>query len=51
MLVCCRRYESLVKPVVMLLARLIKKDVPADYHYYGIPSPWLQARFITGKLL
>lgn len=37
-------FESLVPRVVGLLARLIKKDVTPDYHYYGIPSPWLQAR-------
>ena len=35
-------FESLVPRVVALLARLMKKDVTPDYHYYGIPSPWLQ---------
>ena len=35
-------FESLVPRVVNLLSRLVKKDVGADYHYYGIPSPWLQ---------
>lgn len=35
-------YESLVPRVVGLLGRLLKKDVTPDYHYYGIPSPWLQ---------
>ena len=36
-------FEALVPRVVALLARLMKKDVTPDYHYYGIPSPWLQA--------
>lgn len=35
-------FESLVPRVVNLLGRLMKKDVTPDYHYYGIPSPWLQ---------
>lgn len=35
-------FEALVPRVVNLLARLVKKDVGNDYHYYGIPSPWLQ---------
>ena len=40
-------FESLVPRVVNLLARLIKKDVTPDYHYYGIPSPWLQVTTFT----
>lgn len=35
-------FEALVPRVVTLLGRLMKKDVTPDYHYYGIPSPWLQ---------
>ena len=35
-------FEALVSRVVALLGRLMKKDVTPDYHYYGIPSPWLQ---------
>ena len=30
--------------VVKLLERLKNRDVPADYTYYGIASPWLQVR-------
>jgi len=35
-------FESLVPRLVAVLGRLMKKDVSPDYHYYGIPSPWLQ---------
>lgn len=48
-------YEALAPRVVRLLERLVPDrretsgreaapSVAADYHYYGIPSPWLQAR-------
>jgi len=48
-------YEGLAPRVVRLLERLVPDRregggaeggaaVGADYHYYGIPSPWLQAR-------
>lgn len=37
-------FEALVPRVVTLLGRLMKKDVTPDYHYYGIPSPWLQVQ-------
>ena len=30
--------------VIKLLERLKNRDVPADYTYYGIASPWLQVR-------
>lgn len=47
-------YEALAPRVVRLLERLVPDrressareaapSVAADYHYYGIPSPWLQA--------
>jgi hypothetical protein len=32
-----------VPKVVRLLDRLVKsQDVPADYMYYSLPSPWMQ---------
>ena len=48
-------YEALAPRVVRLLERLLPERreggareaapaVGADYHYYGIPSPWLQVR-------
>eukprot|EP00891_Asterochloris_glomerata_P007006 jgi/Astpho2/7006/fgenesh1_pm.00107_%23_19_t len=37
-------YESLVPKVIKLLERLKNRDVPADYTYYGIASPWLQVK-------
>ena len=39
-------YEGLVPKLVKLLERLRNKDVTPDYAYYGIPSPWLQARLL-----
>ena len=37
-------FEALAPRLVRLLERLAAKDVPADFAYYGIPSPWLQVR-------
>ncbi|KAK9803215.1 hypothetical protein WJX73_004463 [Symbiochloris irregularis] len=37
-------YEGLVPRLVKLLEKLRNKDVTPDYAYYGIPSPWLQAK-------
>ena len=31
--------------MVRLLDRLVRtQDVPSDYLYYSLPSPWMQAR-------
>ena len=37
-------YECLVPRLVALLERCRARDVTPDYTYYGIASPWLQAR-------
>lgn len=37
-------YESLTSKLVKLLERLKNREVSPDYTYYGIASPWLQAR-------
>lgn len=39
------RFRGCLPKVVRLLERLVKnQDVPPDYLYYSIPSPWMQAR-------
>lgn len=35
-------YTVLIPRIVRILDRLKNKEVPNDYTYYGIPSPWLQ---------
>ncbi len=37
-------YEACVPRIVQLLDRLKQRDVTQDYTYYGLASPWLQAR-------
>lgn len=40
-----RRFQPCLLKVVRLLERLIRvQDIPPDYIYYGVASPWLQAR-------
>lgn len=39
-------FEACVPRLVQLLARLQERDVPQDYTYYGIPSPWLQIKIL-----
>lgn len=40
-----RGYESCVPKVINVLERLtVNKDIPPEYLYYGIPSPWLQVK-------
>lgn len=40
-----RGYEACVPKVIALLERLTRnKDIPPEYLYYGIPSPWLQVK-------
>ena len=40
-----RSFRSCLPKVVRLLDRLVRtQDVPADYMYYSLPSPWMQAR-------
>lgn len=39
-------YWNCVPKCVQILERLTRgQDVPQDYTYYGIPSPWLQVCF------
>lgn len=37
-------YEACVPRIVQVLERLKQRDVTQDYTYYGLASPWLQAR-------
>lgn len=37
-------YEVCVPRMVHILERLKARDVPQDYTYYGLSSPWLQVR-------
>ena len=38
-----RGYEACIPKVCALMQRLARnKDIPQDYLYYGLPSPWLQ---------
>ena len=38
-------YEACVPKVINVLERLtVNKDIPPEYLYYGIPSPWLQVK-------
>ncbi len=40
-----RGYEVCIPKVCAVLTRLAKnKDIPADYQYYLLPSPWLQVK-------
>ena len=36
-------YKPCFLALVTVLERLVDVEVPAEYTYYGIPSPWLQA--------
>lgn len=39
-------YENCVPKCVKILERLTRsQDIPQEYTYYGIPSPWLQVGF------
>lgn len=39
------RFQPCLLKVVRLLERLVRsQDIPPDYVYYGVASPWLQAR-------
>lgn len=42
-------YESCQGRLLRILERLVlnpdkDRDIPVEYMYYGIPSPWLQAK-------
>lgn len=38
-----RSFRGCVPKVMRLLDRLVRtQDVPADYMYYSLPSPWMQ---------
>lgn len=37
-------YECCVAPLVAVLERCRARDVPQDYTYYGLASPWLQVK-------
>jgi len=40
-------YENCIPKVVKVLDRLISnQDVPPEYTYYGLPSPWLQVKIM-----
>ena len=40
-----RGYEACVPRVISIMERLTSnKDIPPEYLYYGIPSPWLQVK-------
>lgn len=40
-------FSSCMRKVGRVLDRLVKhREIPAEYTYYGIPSPWLQVRCI-----
>ena len=39
-------YESCIPRLVEILERLRDKDVPQDYTYYGLPSPWLEVKVL-----
>jgi AP-2 complex subunit alpha len=39
-------YEPCVPRLVEVLDRLRERDVPQDYTYYGIPTPWLQVKIL-----
>jgi AP-2 complex subunit alpha len=39
-------YEACVPRLIEILERLRERDVPQDYTYYGIPSPWLQIKIL-----
>lgn len=42
-------YWSCLPKCVKVLERLARnQDVPQEYTYYGIPSPWLQVRAYLG---
>ena len=39
-------YESCQSRLIKIIDRMThirERDIPAEYLYYGIPSPWLQA--------
>lgn len=37
-------FEPCVTPLVKILERMRNREVPQDYTYYGIASPWLQVK-------
>jgi AP-2 complex subunit alpha len=40
-----RGYEACIPKVCAVMQRLARnKDIPQDYLYYGLPSPWLQVK-------
>lgn len=39
-------YEPCVPKLVDIMERLQERDVPQDYTYYGLPSPWLQVKVL-----
>ncbi|KAI8103939.1 hypothetical protein M9435_006465 [Picochlorum sp. BPE23] len=39
-------YEACIPRLVEILERLREKDVPQDYTYYGLPSPWLEVKVL-----
>ena len=43
--ICYLSFRGCLAKVVRLLDRLVRtQDVPPDYLYYSLPSPWMQAR-------
>lgn len=39
-------YEPCVPKLIDVMERLRDRDVPQDYTYYGIPTPWLQVKIL-----
>lgn len=39
-------YEPCVPKLIDIMERLRERDVPQDYTYYGIPTPWLQVKIL-----
>lgn len=35
-------YENCVPKVIAIMERLKRREVPSEYTYHQIPSPWLQ---------
>lgn len=45
--IVCQGFEGAVPKLVAVLQRLRSREVGPDYTYYGIASPWLQARCMS----
>ena len=41
-----REWADCVRPVVLLLSKLVVGDCPGTYQYYTVSSPWLQVKLL-----